>query len=68
MTNEQTKEAAFETRIEDHLLKNGYMTVDKGGFDCERAIFPETVLGFIRKTQPNEWDKLEALHGDKTGE
>jgi type I restriction enzyme, R subunit len=26
------------------------------------------VLSFIRGTQPAEWTKLEALHGDKTGE
>ncbi len=40
----------------------------RDGFDRERAIFPETVLAFIRDTQPKEWAKLEALHGEKTGE
>ena len=35
------------------------------GFDRERAIFPETVLAFIRETQPKEWAKLEALHGEQ---
>ena len=44
------------------------MPIDREGFDRERAIFPETVLAFIRETQPKEWAKLEALHGDKTGE
>jgi len=64
----QTNEAAFETVIESHLLKKGYVPVNRDGFDRERAIFPETVLAFIRETQPKEWAKLEALHGDKTGE
>lgn len=64
----RTGEAAFETVIEAHLLENGYMPVAREGFDRERAIFPETVLAFIRETQPKEWDKLEALHGDKTCE
>ena len=32
-------------------------------FDRERAIFPETVLAFIRETQSKEWAKLEALQG-----
>ena len=54
--------------IEAHLLTNGYVTVEQGAFDHERAIFSEVVLAFIRKTQPKEWTKLEALHGDKTGE
>ena len=64
----RTTEAAFETVIEAHLLENGYVPVAGEGFDCERAVFPETVLAFIRETQPKEWAKLEALHGDKTGE
>jgi type I restriction enzyme, R subunit len=61
-------EAAFETVIESHLLANGYVSIAQDGFDRERAIFPETVLAFIRETQPQEWAKLEALHGEKTEE
>ena len=61
-------EAAFETVIEAHLLQNGYVRILREGFDRERAIFSETVLAFIRETQPKEWAKLEALHGDSTGE
>ena len=61
-------EAAFETVIGAHLLQNGYIPIAREGFDRERAIFPETVLAFIRGTQEREWKKLEALHGDKTGE
>src|SRR5712692_11302321 len=61
-------EAAFETVIEAQLLANGYVSVDRDGFDRKRAIFPETVLAFIRATQPKEWARLETLHGEKTGE
>jgi type I restriction enzyme, R subunit len=68
MTTSRHTEAAFETVIETHLLAHGYISVDKAGFDRERAIFPETVLAFIRETQPREWAKLEALHGERTGE
>ena len=60
-------EAAFETVIESHLLLNGYVSVPSNGFDRDRAIFPETVLGFIRETQCREWSRLEALHGADTG-
>jgi type I restriction enzyme R subunit len=63
-----TTEAAFETVAEAHLLAGGYVPVEPDGFDRERAIFPQTVLGFIRETQPKEWAKLEALHGARTGE
>jgi type I restriction enzyme, R subunit len=64
----QTSEAAFETVIESHLLGNGFVVVDKASFDSSVAVFPEAVLAFIRETQQKEWAKLEALHGEKTGE
>jgi type I restriction enzyme R subunit len=66
--NGRHSEAAFETVIEHHLLRNGYIAVGRDGFDRERAIFPTAVLDFIRDTQPWEWGRLEALHGAKTGE
>ena len=68
MSTSRHSEAAFETVIEAHLLQNGYVSVAGDGFDPDHAIFPDTVLAFIRETQPVEWAKLEALHGDQTGE
>ncbi len=68
MSDKRHTEATFESVIEMHLLNNGYIPVSAEGFDRERAIFPETILAFIRDTQQQEWTKLEALHGDKTGE
>ena len=65
---ERTSEQAFETVIEAHLLANGYGAIAGDGFDRERAIFPDTVLAFIRETQPKAWARLESLHGDKTGD
>jgi len=67
-TERTHSEAAFESVIELYLLNNGYTSVDRSGFDPALAIFPQSVLSFIQETQPKEWDKLEALHGEKTGE
>jgi type I restriction enzyme R subunit len=64
----RTSEAAFETAIEAVLLAEGYMPVSAKGFDRERAIFPDEALEFIRATQAKVWEKLEALHGEQTGE
>ena len=64
----RTSEQAFEAVADAHLLANGYESIAGDGFDRNRAIFPETVLAFIRGTQPKEWAKLVSLHGDKTGE
>lgn len=65
---ERHSEAAFETVIEAHLLHHGYSSIDRDTLDRARAVFPDTVLAFIRATQPKEWAKLEALHGVRTGE
>ncbi|MBN8213795.1 MAG: type I restriction endonuclease subunit R [Xanthomonadales bacterium] len=62
-----TSEAAFETAIESVLLGDGYTRVGVKGFDRERAIFADQSLDFIRSTQGNVWEKLEALHGEQTG-
>ena len=68
MNQARHSEFAFETVIETHLLANGYVPVDREGFDRERAIFPKRCSPSFDETQPKEWAKLEALHGDKTGE
>ena len=68
MSAARRSEAAFETELEAHLLQNGYVPMEGEVFDQGRAIFPETVLTFIRETQPKEWARLESLHGDRTGE
>jgi type I restriction enzyme R subunit len=61
-------EAAFESIIEQHLLTHGYLSIPRTTFDRAQAIFPSVALDFIRATQPKEWGKLEALHGERTGE
>ena len=68
MREVRNSEKAFETVIEEHLLANGYVSVDREGFDRDRAIFPASVLGFIRDTQPQQWIRLESLHGARTDE
>jgi hypothetical protein len=38
--NQRHSEAAFETVIAAQLLANGYVALNRDGFDRERAIFP----------------------------
>lgn len=68
MRNTNTLEIAFETVIEDYLYNNGYQHIAKEDYDKEKAIFPNTVLKFIKDTQDKEWSKLEVLLGANTGE
>ena len=71
MPHEQTKERAFETAIEEHLLAHGYAKGDNrdvdavkvpNGFDRARALFPGVFIEFVRETQPDAWQAIEKLH------
>lgn len=67
MNHARHSEGTFESVIEATFLQNGYVPQPAAELDRDRAIFPKTVLEFIRATQPKEWKALEALHGEKTG-
>lgn len=64
---ESYKEIAFEEWIETYLLeKAGYIQVPETEYDRELALFPGEVIRFIRDTQPDTWQKLEAQLGNGT--
>lgn len=58
-------EAAFETVCIATLIQGGYVSVDRKGFDAERAIFPSEVIAFIKATQARDWARIEAVLGAK---
>ncbi|MGK7872310.1 MAG: type I restriction endonuclease subunit R [Xenococcaceae cyanobacterium] len=64
----RTSEKAFENVIEDVLLTSGFERHLSTELDREQAIFPAPVIRFIQTTQKKVWDKLEALHSEKTSE
>ncbi len=66
MSNNQTKEIAFEKSIEEVLLNSGYQSIPSQSFDKEKAIFPEQIIAFIKDTQPKEWQKLESILKENT--
>lgn len=67
MTKVYTEEA-FEDAIEHSLLENGYLRGDPMEYDKATALFPGEVLGFIRRTQPDDWAYLEQYLGAKAEE
>ena len=42
-------EKDIETVIEEHLIADGYVVVDRDGFDHDLAIFPDAVLVLQRR-------------------
>ena len=60
----QTDEQAFESTVESMLLGAGWRKGDRDEWDVERALFPARAVAFLRATQPEQWDRMAALHGD----
>ena len=56
-------EQAFETNVEYMLLDGSWRKGDLAEWDVDRALFPARAVAFIRDTQPDEWERVAALHG-----
>ena len=57
-------EQTFETAIVDSLMSAGnYLKGDPATYDASRALFPSTLVSFLRDSQAGEWAKLVKLHG-----
>ena len=63
------KEISFEDDICNHLDSHewSYSENDQG-YDRERALFPEDVLGWIPESQPQAWKALTKTHGATAGD
>jgi type I restriction enzyme R subunit len=60
-------ERALEDAIETHLVEHGgYEKGDPAEYDRELALFPKTVIRFIRASQPDEWNRLVGFFGADT--
>ncbi len=58
----QTKEQAFEATVEAMLIDSGWVTADRDEWDVARALFGARAVSFMRETQPDQWEKMAALH------
>lgn len=66
MSDRSLTEWALEELIEQHLLNHGgYERGSNARWVRELALDRETLLEFIRATQPNEWGRLSAIHGEE---
>lgn len=55
-------ETDFEKAIEHGLTsQGGYARRSPADFDEDLCLFPADVVGFLKDTQPQKWDQLEAL-------
>lgn len=69
-----TSERRFEDEIEYWLTHVGPSEIDlyesrpSAGFDKQLGLYPQDLLDFVRETQPQQWERLERIHGAKAGE
>jgi len=58
-----TKELAFESNIEWHLLAHDWQSLAPTAYDRKSGIFGDEVIAFVRETQPKQWERLVTRHG-----
>ncbi|HQK54892.1 MAG TPA: type I restriction endonuclease, partial [Sedimentibacter sp.] len=58
------KEKAFEEAIEEYLItKGGYEKGNPKSFDREAALDKETLISFVKITQPKKWERYCTIYG-----
>lgn len=55
-------EKRFEEHIEDHLKTVGYSTSHSSEYDRNLCLIRDHVIEFIKRTQPEQWGRLQEIH------
>ena len=53
----------FEEYIEEHLVSHKYKTKHHSVYNPSKCLISEEVIIFIKKSQPEKWNKLCEVHG-----
>ncbi len=60
------KERDLEDIIEEGLVSSGYRICDYSVYDRDLCLITSELSGFVKDTQPDEWEKLSQSYGDET--
>lgn len=64
MNDEELKEKAFEEAIEEYLItEGGYDKGNPKSFDKELALDKDTLIEFIKRSQPKKWERYCTVYG-----
>lgn len=58
----KTNEITFQNDMIGHLLANGWLLGKPEHYNRALALYPEDVLGFVKDTQDEQWQKFCALY------
>lgn len=68
--NIMADKAHYETHLERYIVEKlyaqGWVIGQSKDYHTEYAMFPEDVIAWIKATQPEKWEKLQALNGNNT--
>ncbi|CAM3920651.1 type I restriction endonuclease subunit R [Rheinheimera salexigens] len=64
---DKSTEFIFQNDMINQLLANGWLLGNPAGYNRELALYEEDVLGFIKDTQDEQWQKFCALYPPSVG-
>ena len=63
---DKSSEYIFQNDMIKQLLANGWLLGDPKKYNRELALYSEDVLGFVKETQDEQWQKFKALYPNDT--
>lgn len=61
-----TSEKSYEEKFVERLLVNGFVKRSPEDYDKSVCLDKQTLLNFVKSTQPREWEKLIGQYGSDT--
>lgn len=58
----KSQESVFQNDIIAQMIANGWLLGTPAGYNRERALYEEDVLGFVKETQDEQWQKYCKLY------
>ncbi len=62
---QNANEKIFQQDIVDHLISHGWKLGESKQYDQAHALYPEDLVGYLRETQPDQWDKFCKVYPKK---
>ncbi|BDY04690.1 DEAD/DEAH box helicase family protein [Ferrimonas sp. YFM] len=56
-------ELTFQNHIIDALKAQGWLVGQSGGYDRDRALYPDDLVAYVQETQPETWEKFCTVYG-----
>ena len=66
LANKAHYESHLENYIVQKLQAQGWVVGQSKNYHTEYALYPEDLITWIQATQPEKWEKLQALNGSNT--